>query len=269
MKCPARQEWVHRESVRPGHVRMLEDILAEQRQDGELIDRHHAPLYGDENRMMLPLYAVYGVSGCGRGIMPVARDMLVNAGVPLERLVFIDDNPASQHMNSQLVCRYDEFLSMPATSRHVIIGIANSVIREKLATRLQSDGVSAWSVQAANVVIMDDVKVGEGAALSPFVTLTSNIVIGKHFQANLYSYVEHDCSIGDFVTFAPGVKCNGNVVIEDHAYIGAGAVIKQGFPGKPLVIGKGAIVGMGAVVTKDVPPGVTVVGNPAKPLVRS
>lgn len=218
--------------------------------------------------MTLPLYAVYGVSGCGRGIMPLARDALQKQGVSLSRLVFIDDNPDADTVNGHKVIRYADFLALEASARHVVIGIANGVIREKLAVRLQSDGVSAWSVQAANVVIMDDVKVGEGAALSPFVTLTSSIVIGKHFQANLYSYVEHDCVIGDFVTFAPGVKCNGNVVIEDHAYIGAGAIIKQGLPGKPLVIGKGAIVGMGAVVTKSVPPGVTVVGNPARPLIK-
>jgi len=110
------------------------------------------------------------------------------------------------------------------------------------------------------------VTIGKGCILSPFVTLTSNIQIGQHFQANLYSYVEHDCEIGDFVTFAPAVKCNGNVKIEDHAYIGAGAVIKQGEPGKPLVIGVGAVVGMGAVVTKSVAPGEKVVGNPAKKL---
>jgi acetyltransferase-like isoleucine patch superfamily enzyme len=96
------------------------------------------------------------------------------------------------------------------------------------------------------------------------VTLTSNIRIGKHFHANLYSYVEHDCVIGDYVTLAPGVKCNGNVVVEDHAYIGTGAIIKQGQPRQPLVIGRGAVVGMGAVVTKSVPPWATVVGSPAR-----
>jgi acetyltransferase-like isoleucine patch superfamily enzyme len=70
--------------------------------------------------------------------------------------------------------------------------------------------------------------------------------------------------IGDFVTFAPGVHCNGNVLIEDHAYIGAGAILRQGKPGEPLVIGRGAVVGMGAVVTRNVAPGTTVVGNPAR-----
>ena len=215
------------------------------------------------------LYAVYGASGCGRGIMPLARRMLEQAGVATSRLVFIDDGATQPVINGQRVCRYEEFLALEATARHAVIAIANSQVRERLAERLQDDGVQAWTVAADNVVVMDDVELGEGAALSPFVTLTSNIRIGRHFQANLYSYVEHDCVIGDFVTFAPGVKCNGNIHIEDHAYIGAGAVIRQGVPGRPLIIGRGAVVGMGAVVTKDVPPGVTVVGNPARVLVKS
>ncbi len=218
--------------------------------------------------MTTPLYAVYGSSGCGRGIMPLARALVVGQGVAPDRLVFIDDAPASPEVNGHQVCRYVDFLAMPASSRHAVIAIAAGSIRARLAARLRADGVQPWSVQAANVVIMDDVRIGEGAALSPFVTLTSNIRIGSHFHANLYSYVEHDCVIGDFVTFAPAVKCNGNVVIEDHVYIGAGAVIKQGVPGRPLVIGRGATVGMGAVVTRDVPAGVTVVGNPARPLIR-
>jgi sugar O-acyltransferase (sialic acid O-acetyltransferase NeuD family) len=164
--------------------------------------------------------------------------------------------------------RYEKFLSIPASDRKVTLAIANSIVREKLAARLKEGGVQPWTVVAGNALVMDDVALGAGAILSPFVTLTSNINIGRQFHANIYSYVAHDCVIGDFVTFAPGVMCNGNVSVEDHAYIGTGAVIKQGKPGQPLIIGRGAVVGMGAVVTKDVAPGTTVVGNPARPLTK-
>lgn len=212
------------------------------------------------------LYAVYGASGCGRGVMPLARQQLVQAGVPTSRLVFVDDQPGPPEVNGQRLLSYAQFLAEAAAARHCVLAIASGTVREALAQRCAGDGVRAWSVAAANFVQMDDVVLGEGAVLSPFVTLASNVRIGRHFHANINSYVEHDCVVGDFVTFAPGVMCNGNVTIEDHAYIGAGAIIKQGQPGKPLVIGRGAVVGMGAVVTKSVPPGATVVGNPARVL---
>ena len=215
--------------------------------------------------MRSALFAVYGASGFGREVMPLARKHLQGLGVPSESLVFVDDAIGEGRItNGQRVISYEDFLTEPVEMRVSALAIANDLVREKLADKLRADGVLPWSLTADNVVVLDDVNVGEGALLCPFVTLTSNIRIGRQFHANIYSYVAHDCVIGDFVTFAPGVKCNGNVVIEDHAYIGTGAVIKQGRPGQPLVIGRGAVVGMGAVVTRDVPAGATVVGNPAK-----
>lgn len=213
---------------------------------------------------MTEIYAVYGASGCGRSLMPVARQQLqrqnINAGI-----YFIDDSLIEEMtVNGHTALNYTAFKDLKADRKSVLIAIANSKIREKIAKKLEQDAIELWTVQADNIVRMDAIEIAPGAALSAFVTLTSNVKIGKCFHANLYSYVEHDCIIGDYVTFAPGVKCNGNIHIEDHAYIGTGAVIKQGTPDKPLVIGKGAVVGMGAVVTKSVPPGVTVVGNPAR-----
>lgn len=219
--------------------------------------------------MTKKIYGVYGASGCGRGIMPLARQQLSEAGIASDQLFFVDDSPEKPIVNGHRVLRYAEFLETEASQRFIVLAVANSRIREKLSTRCVADNVKFWTVRSRNTVIMDEVQIGEGAILSPFVTLTSNIKIGRHFHANLYSYVEHDCVIGDFVTFAPGVKCNGNVVIEDHAYIGAGAMLRQGKPGAPLVIGRGATVGMGAVVTRSVPPGITVVGNPARELIKT
>ncbi len=213
-----------------------------------------------------PLFGIYGASGCGRGVLPLARDMLSREGVSQDRLVFIDDRPATSVVNGHRVVTYAEFIASKASERFAALAIANSAVRERLEGQYHADGVRPWSVSAPNVVIMDDVVIGEGAILCPFVTITSNIRIGRQFHANIGSIVEHDCVLGDFVTFAPGVICNGNVRIEDHAYIGAGAMLRQGRSGAPLVIGRGAVVGMGSVVTRDVLPGVMVAGNPARPL---
>lgn len=214
---------------------------------------------------MSRLMGVYGASGCGRGILPLLRETAAAAGA---RLVFIDDGAAGRSVNGAEVVDWEAFLAAPENDKSAAIAIANGGVRQFLAERCIGAGVRLIGARANNIVEMDNVKIGEGALLSPFVTLTSNIIIGMCFHANLYSYVEHDCVIGDYVTFAPRVSCNGNIHIEDHAYIGAGAVIRQGSPDRPLRIGRGAIVGMGAVVTRDVPEGATVVGNPARPLVK-
>ncbi len=207
---------------------------------------------------MSRLIGVYGAAGCGRGIMPLLR-----AQYPATGLVFIDDGQAPGQMNGHDIVTWSDFLERQADEKAVSIAISASHIRQTLAEKCAAANLPLIEARAASVVQMDEVVIGDGACLSPFVTLTSNIRIGRCFHANLYSYVEHDCVIGDYVTFAPGAKVNGNVTIGDHAYIGSGAIIRQG-----ITIGAGAIVGMGAVVTHDVPLGVTVVGNPAKPLIK-
>lgn len=207
----------------------------------------------------MAVIGIYGSSGFGREVMPLVRQQSSADDVAI---CFIDDRPC----DPDRALSFEAFNGLPDPSKAVVIAIANSVVREKLANDCTRAGLAFCTVRASNSVILNDVEIGEGAILCNFVHLTSSIRIGCHFHANVYSYVAHDCVIGDFVTFAPGVKCNGNVYIEDHAYIGTGAILKQGTPDKPLRIGRGAVVGMGAIVTKDVPAGVTVVGNPARPL---
>jgi len=138
----------------------------------------------------------------------------------------------------------------------VLIAVGDSTARAEIAARIPGEQVSFF---ASGVVTGHDVEIGRGAIFCPHSMVTCRARIGNHFHANIYSYVAHDCVIGDFVTFAPRVNCNGNVTIGDGAYIGTGACLKQG-----VNIGERAVIGMGAVVTKNVPPGETWVGNPAR-----
>ncbi len=211
------------------------------------------------------LFGLYGAGGFGREVLPLARAQLGSGW----RIVFVETEPHAAEVNGVDLLSEDEFFRTPAAERRFAVTIADSHVRAAIAQRCVERDAQPLSLHAAGVTIYDACEIGEGAILCAHTTITSNVRIGRHFHANIYSYVAHDCVIGDHVTFAPRVSCNGNVHIGDHAYIGTGAVIRPGVPGgRPLTIGEGAIVGMGAVVLEDVAPHATVVGSPAKPLVR-
>jgi sugar O-acyltransferase (sialic acid O-acetyltransferase NeuD family) len=208
------------------------------------------------------IFAVFGASGFGREVMPLMR--LQSGGDEQKNIYFVDDAPPSALLNGHQVITYREYLELNAKEKYICVAIADSGIRENLTNRCVGDNLNIAQIIAPNALILDEVDISIGSIICPFVTITSNVKIGKSFHANIYSYVGHDCVVGDYVTFAPGVKCNGNVLIEDYSYIGTGAIIKQGRPGKPIIIGERAVVGMGSVVTKNVAPGTVVFGNPAK-----
>lgn len=186
--------------------------------------------------------------------MPLARQQYSSA-----RLVFVIDAPEAAECNGMPVMSYEDFVA--SSGRRMALAVADPAARRRLAGRCAASGVQPLTVSAPDLLVMDDVAIGDGALVSPHVVFTSNIRVGRQFHCNIYSYVEHDCVIGNFVTFAPGVRCNGNVTIGSNVYVGAGAMIRQG-----LTIGSGAVIGMGAVVVKDVAPGQVVAGNPARPL---
>ena len=216
------------------------------------------------------LIGIVGTGGFAREIAPITKVMMLNKhDLESFKIVFISNSleEIGKIINGYEVVDENEFLKKEEKiTKYFNIAIADSKLRQKIASKFLSHDIQPISIACKTVTLLDECDIGEGSILCTHSILTSNIKIGKYFHSNLDSYVAHDCIIGDFVTFAPRVHCNGNIIIQDYAYIGTGAIIKQGTDNKPLVIGEGAIVGMGAVVTKDVAPYTTVIGNPARPI---
>lgn len=209
------------------------------------------------------IIAVYGLS-FSKSVLPVVRQ-----NYPEAKYCFVYDGDVKvTEIYGFDVYSYEDFLDLNVEKKSVVVTIGNSKTREKLVKKCIKDGLNILSVRAENSSVYDNVQIGDGAILCAYTFMGSDVKIGEQFHANIYSYVAHDCVIGNYVTFGPNVSCNGNVHIDDHAYIGTGAILRQGTPDRPLRIGKGAVVGMGAIVLNDVPDGVTVVGNPAKPLLK-
>ena len=91
------------------------------------------------------------------------------------------------------------------------------------------------------------------------VVATADVTIGAHVVVMPQTVLTHDDQVDDFVTIASGVRLGGGVHIEREAYLGAGAMVREG-----LCIGEAALVGMGSVVLTDVPARQTWVGVPAR-----
>lgn len=216
-------------------------------------------------------FALYGANGFGREMMPVARQhvALTHPGDAVE-FVFVDDDPAlnGRLINGHPCLSFEELIRGDREATRISVTIAAPRVREGLVRKCEQHGLAFFEILAGNHIRQAHNEIGEGAVFCSHTLVTTNAQIGRHFHCNAYSYVSHDCVIGDFVTFGLRVSCNGRVVIEDGAYIGTGAMLKQGTHEKPLVVGAGATVGMGAVVIRDVPPGEVVVGNPARRLTK-
>ncbi|HEX2763226.1 MAG TPA: NeuD/PglB/VioB family sugar acetyltransferase [Allosphingosinicella sp.] len=192
----------------------------------------------------------YGAGGMGREMVQAAR-------ADARPKAFLSDTPAPAYPGIEPVGLADL-----TGADEICIAVGDPALRRTLAAKC--DGLRFATVIAPTAIVDPSAGIGAGASICDFVMVNSLARIGRQFQANYYSHVSHDCLIGDFVTFSPRVSCLGTVEVGDGVFVGAGAVIRNGVPGKPLRIGEGAVIGMGAVVVADVPAGATVIGNPAR-----
>lgn len=107
----------------------------------------------------------------------------------------------------------------------------------------------------------DSTKVERGVVLCAGSVGTVNLEFREFSMVNLLCTMGHESVIGRGAVLNPTVNISGGVTVGGGVLIGTGAQILH-----YLNIGDNATVGAGAVVTKNVEPGTTVVGIPAKPI---
>ena len=145
---------------------------------------------------------------------------------------------------------------------YVIIAIGATDIREQAVNQAKGFGFK-FATLIHPAVRMDEstIQIGEGSIICAGNILTVNITIGNHVIINLDCTIGHDCIVEDLVTISPGCHLSGYTTVRRGAYLGTGAVTIEKHQ-----IGARSVVGAGAVVVKDIPPNVTAVGIPAKPI---
>lgn len=105
-----------------------------------------------------------------------------------------------------------------------------------------------------NIYISTDVNIGTSDK--------SKIVIGNYVMIAHNVMIiggNHNISKTDIPMMLQGDGKQGDIIIKDDVWIGAGSIILTG-----VTIGKGSVVGAGSVVTKSIEPFSIVGGNPAK-----
>jgi sugar O-acyltransferase (sialic acid O-acetyltransferase NeuD family) len=109
-----------------------------------------------------------------------------------------------------------------------------------------------------------NLTVGVGSVISRGAIVNPDVTIGSHVYIGQPTLIGHDSEIGDYSTILSFSHISGYVYIGSDTLIGSHSFIKP-----HIKIGRFCVVGAGAVVVNDVLSLDTVVGIPAKPLVKT
>lgn len=140
-----------------------------------------------------------------------------------------------------------------------VIAIGNNKIRREISNRLLK---TVWGTLIhPNVIIAEDVYIGEGSVIMAGAILQPGVVIGRHCIINTGAIIDHDCVIEDFAHIAPNSSLAGGVCVGEGTLIGIGSSVFQN-----VRIGSWTTLGAGSVVIEDIPSNCTAVGVPARPI---
>lgn len=190
-----------------------------------------------------------------------ASDVLhaVEAGERWTVVGILDDQAIDEaRFSGRGVRRVGSVADLPGIDALHVLAVGWPALRAALAERIPA-GCGAATIVHPGVDVGRSTVLGEGSVILDGAHVSPRVTLGRHTLVSYLASVGHDSVVGDFTSVMPGAHVAGDCVLGDRVLVGAGAVVLQG-----RNVGDGATVGAGAVVTSDVPPGVTVVGAPAR-----
>lgn len=196
---------------------------------------------------------IVGAGALGREVLAALRQ----AGETVDAFLIEPGYPATPVDGVEVI--QDAAAWRPGAIKRFVVAIGDERARKRMAERLQDAAFIAVCHPAAQ--LGPRVSLGAGAMLIGPLSATTDIEIGAHALINPGCTIAHDCRIGAYASLGPAVALAGRVVVEEGASLGVGAVVAP-----KCRIGAWAVVGAGAAVVRDVAPGSTVVGVPARPL---
>jgi len=206
---------------------------------------------------MKDLYIV-GAGGFGREVHAWVLQH-PDQGVVWKFAGFLDDN-------AKALEKFGNFAKIFSLTAHrvsqdslYLCGLAIPAVKAKLLTPLIASEAKFINFIHPSAIIGERIKFGMGCVVCPGVIVSADVTCGDFVVLNLRTTVGHDATIGSWSTASAHCDITGNVAIEDKVFLGSRASV---IPGR--TIGAGSKVGAGAVVFSNVPPNVTVVGNPAR-----
>lgn len=222
--------------------------------------------------MKTPIVVV-GAGGFGREVVDVVDALNAAAedsgasDLPWELLGVLDDAPSEVNLERlaersvAFLGGVDDFLGRTDPGVGYAVGIGSPAVRRAIADKCDAAGLVAATLVHPSVTMGARVTVGPGSVVCAGVRITTNIQIGRHVHLNLNATVGHDTLIEDYVSINPLASISGDCVVESGVLVGVAGVLLNG-----VRVGHDATVGGSACVVKDVAPGATVVGVPARPL---